>query len=104
MLSARKRSARPIITDDRQSGPGQPPGRPQKRKEIQMSSDDMIRADLPLSPDEMHLEAVQRELAVYDPAAASALEKSEQYMARRVQLWRRWKAVQCSSTDGPSRL
>jgi hypothetical protein len=31
----------------------------------------------------MDLEAVQRELAAYDPAAASAVEKSEEYMARR---------------------
>jgi hypothetical protein len=31
-----------------------------------MSSDDMIRIDLPLSPDEMHLEAVQREWAAHD--------------------------------------
>jgi hypothetical protein len=41
----------------------------------------------------MHLEAVQRELAAYDPAAASALEKSEEYMARRVQLWRRFDVL-----------
>jgi hypothetical protein len=71
----------------------QPPGRPQKRKEIQMSNTDMIRTDLPLSPDEMDLEAVERELAAYDPAAASALEKSDEYMARRVQLWRRFDVL-----------
>jgi hypothetical protein len=64
-----------------------------------MSSDDMIRTDLPLSPDEMHLEAVQRELAAYDPAAASALEKSEEYMARRAQLWRRFDVL---TRSGPA--
>jgi hypothetical protein len=67
-----------------------------------MSSDDMIRTDLPLSPDEMHLEAVQRELAAYDPAAASALEKSEAYMARRVQLWRRFDVLTRSGAGGPT--
>jgi hypothetical protein len=32
-------------------------------------------------------------LAAYDPAAASAVEKSEEYMARRVQLWRRFDVL-----------
>jgi hypothetical protein len=67
-----------------------------------MTSNDMIRADLPLSPDEMDLEAVQRELAAYDPAAASAVEKSEEHMARRVQLWRRFDALTRSGAGGPA--
>jgi hypothetical protein len=58
-----------------------------------MTSNDMIRSDVRLPTDEMDLEAVQRELAAYDPAAASAVEKSEEYMARRVQLWRRFDVL-----------
>jgi hypothetical protein len=67
-----------------------------------MTSDDMIGTDLPLSPDGMDLEAVQRELAAYDPVAASATEKGEEYMARRVQLWRRFDVLTRSGAGGPT--
>jgi hypothetical protein len=67
-----------------------------------MTSNDMIHTGLPWSPDEMDLEAVQRELAAYDPAAASALEKSEEYMARRVQLWRRFDVLTRSGAGSPT--
>jgi hypothetical protein len=50
----------------------------------------------------MHLEAVQREWAAYDPAAASALEKSEEYMDRCVQLWRRSDALTRLGAGGPT--
>jgi hypothetical protein len=59
----------------------------------------MIRADLPLSPDEMHLEAVQREWAAYDPAAASALEERGD-IGRCVQLWRRFDVLTRSGAGG----
>jgi hypothetical protein len=67
-----------------------------------MTSNDMVRTDLPLSPGEMDLDAVQRELAAYDPAAPSAVEKSEEYMARRVQLWCRLDVLTRSGVGGPT--
>jgi hypothetical protein len=67
-----------------------------------MTSNDMIRSDVRLPTDEMDLEAVQRELAAYDPAAASTVEKGEEYMARRVQLWRRFDVLTRSGASGPT--
>lgn len=43
----------------------------------------------PADPNAMDLEAVQAELAGYQPATSSAVVGLEAYMARRVRLWAR---------------